>query len=44
VHGHTIVDSPIVKGGRVFIDTGAYATGKLIATVFTKDGVEFVRS
>lgn len=42
VHGHTIVDSPRMRNGRISIDTGAYATGQLTAAVFTKDGVEFV--
>lgn len=42
VHGHTIVDSPVMKDGRIPVDTGAYATGRLTAAVFSKDGVEFV--
>ena len=42
VHGHTIVDHPKMKEGRISIDTGAYATGQLTAAVFTKDGVEFL--
>ncbi|WP_380058922.1 metallophosphoesterase (plasmid) [Falsihalocynthiibacter sp. SS001] len=29
IHGHTIVDYPVQYGGRVAIDTGAYATGRL---------------
>ncbi len=31
VHGHTIVDVPVVMGNRIAIDTGAYATGVLTA-------------
>lgn len=31
VHGHTIVDEPVLQGGRIAIDTGAYATGRLTA-------------
>ncbi|WP_299288166.1 metallophosphoesterase [uncultured Tateyamaria sp.] len=29
VHGHTIVDAPSATQGRIAIDTGAYATGRL---------------
>jgi len=42
VHGHTIVDRPKMRDGRISIDTGAYATGQLTAALFTPDGVEFV--
>lgn len=31
VHGHTIVEAPLVVGNRIAIDTGAYATGRLTA-------------
>jgi serine/threonine protein phosphatase 1 len=31
VHGHTITDAPDVRAGRVGIDTGAYASGRLTA-------------
>ena len=31
VHGHTITDAPDVRPGRVGIDTGAYASGRLTA-------------
>ena len=31
VHGHTIVDSPIVRDGRISIDTGAWKSGQLTA-------------
>ena len=31
VYGHTIVDRPIVRRGKIAIDTGAYVTGKLTA-------------
>lgn len=37
VHGHTIVDTPTQKAGRIAIDTGAYATGKL-TVVHVRDG------
>jgi serine/threonine protein phosphatase 1 len=42
VHGHTIVDKPTIQDGRISIDTGAYATGKLTAAIVTPSGVEFV--
>lgn len=42
VHGHTIVDKPIRKDGRISIDTGAYATGRLTAAVVSQDGIEFI--
>ena len=29
IHGHTIVDEPTAVRGRIAIDTGAYATGRL---------------
>ncbi|MEP1201221.1 metallophosphoesterase [Tateyamaria sp.] len=33
IHGHTIVEDPIVRRGRIAIDTGAYATGRLTAVL-----------
>ena len=44
VHGHTIVDEPMVKDGRISVDTGAYATGRLTAARIGADGIEFVRA
>ncbi len=41
IHGHTIVDAPMVNNGCVAIDTGAYATGRLTAVVVTDQGFEF---
>lgn len=38
VHGHTIVDAVQANAGRLSIDTGAYATGRLSA-VYVDDGV-----
>jgi len=29
VHGHTIVETPIMVGNALFIDTGAFCTGKI---------------
>ena len=31
VHGHTIVETPSARDGRIAIDTGAYRTGRLTA-------------
>lgn len=42
VHGHTIVDQPTVGAGRIAIDTGAYATGRLTVAHITRDGVSFL--
>jgi len=43
VHGHTIVPDPYAEQGRIAIDTGAYATGKLsVAHIFGSE-VEFLR-
>jgi len=37
VHGHTIVTAPAARNGRISIDTGAYATGRLTAVCLTGD-------
>lgn len=42
VHGHTIVDQPHADRGRIAIDTGAYATGRLTAARIDTDGVDFI--
>ena len=44
VHGHTIVDSPQVSAGRIAVDTGAYATGRLTAAIVTPEGARFLSS
>lgn len=41
VHGHTIVDSATARNGRIAIDTGAYATGKLTIAQIGPDSVSF---
>ncbi|MCC5974671.1 MAG: metallophosphoesterase [Rubellimicrobium sp.] len=41
-HGHVIVDAPIAQDGRVAVDTGAYATGRLTAAVIEGSDVSFV--
>jgi serine/threonine protein phosphatase 1 len=42
VHGHTILPEPLVAGGRIGVDTGAYATGRLTAALVGAGGVEFI--
>lgn len=43
VHGHTIVSSPAVVQGRIEIDTGAYATGRLTAVGIEHDSIDFLQ-
>lgn len=38
VHGHTIVETPTVRDGRIAIDTGAYRSGRL--SVLKVEGTE----
>lgn len=42
VHGHTIVGGPSAEDGRVSIDTGAFATGRLTAATVTAGDVSFL--
>lgn len=44
VHGHTIVDEPVVQDGVISIDTGAYATGVLTAVEISATGPAFITS
>jgi len=44
VHGHTIVDEAHVQGGRVAIDTGGYATGRLSAAVISHGNIDFIKT
>ncbi|MGI3212186.1 metallophosphoesterase [Roseovarius tibetensis] len=44
VHGHTIVDNPHAADGRIAVDTGAYATGRLSAALITEEGVRFFQT
>lgn len=43
VHGHTVVEKPIVKEGRISIDTGAYLSGALTALKVAGTEVSFLR-
>ena len=42
VHGHTIVDAPSAEDGRIALDTGAYATGRLTAGIVADGEVRFI--
>lgn len=42
VHGHTIMDQPIMKDGRISVDTGCYATGRLTCVRIAPGEVEFL--
>lgn len=44
VHGHTIVEQPVVRVNRVGIDTGAYRTGRLTALVLEGTGRRFLEA
>ncbi len=44
VHGHTIVDEARNEYGRIPVDTGAYATGRLTAALISEGQVEFLRT
>ena len=42
VHGHTIVEKPCARDGRISIDTGAYRTGTLTALRVAGNDVSFI--
>lgn len=42
VHGHTILDTLCAEGGRIGLDTGAYASDRLSAALITREGCRFV--
>ncbi len=42
VYGHVIVDRPNAARGRIAVDTGAYATGRLTAALISADSVRFL--
>ena len=45
VHGHTITSTPLQRAGRISIDTGAYATGRLTAALIQPGAeVEFLQT
>jgi len=44
VHGHTVVEAPQMRAGRIALDTGAYATGRLSAAAISAGDVTFLRT
>ena len=44
VHGHTIVDEPLIENGRIAIDTGAYVTGRLTAAILSEGEIRFLQT
>lgn len=44
VHGHTIVDCGHAARGRIAIDTGGYATGRLSAAAISTGHVDFIQT
>ena len=45
IHGHTVVDEPMVNNGVISIDTGAYATNLLSAALIDPSGeIEFIQA
>lgn len=42
VHGHSVVENPIVRPNRIAIDTGAYWSGRLTALVLEGDTHRFI--
>jgi len=42
VHGHTIVEAAGAEDGRISVDTGAYATGRLTAAVIAPGHLDFL--
>tara|TARA_R110002051_G_scaffold146786_2_gene219576 strand:- start:56679 stop:57407 length:729 start_codon:yes stop_codon:yes gene_type:complete len=41
VHGHTVVPEGVAQRGRISVDTGAYATGRLTVARITTGAVKF---
>ena len=44
VHGHVILPQVRAKGGRIGIDTGAFATGRLSAVWLDRDGMQVLEA
>jgi serine/threonine protein phosphatase 1 len=42
VHGHFITEAPVMKAGRIGIDTGAFQTGRLTAAIIEPGYVRFI--
>jgi serine/threonine protein phosphatase 1 len=37
-HGHVVGDSPMLRDGRINLDTGAWTTGQLSCIAIQRDG------
>lgn len=44
IHGHTIVEDPVLVPGVISIDTGAYTSGRLTAALIENGSVRFLRN
>ena len=44
VYGHTIQEEPTAIQGRISVDTGAFATGRLTAAHITNNNIDFMQS
>ena len=42
VHGHWIMNEPLKQGGRIALDTGAYATGRLTCACINENDVSYL--
>jgi len=43
-HGHFILDAPVMKAGRIGVDTGAFQTGRLTAAIIEPGYVRFIHT
>ena len=43
-HGHFILDAPVMKAGRIGVDTGAYQSGRLTAAIIEPGYVRFIHT
>lgn len=44
VHGHVVVDAPVLRPREVNVDTGAYFSGRLTCARITRAGIDFLQS
>lgn len=42
IHGHTVVDQPLIENGRISLDTGCYFSGNLTAARISKEGAQIL--
>lgn len=43
-HGHFVRDAPVMKAGRIGVDTGAFQTGRLTAAIIEPGYVRFIHT